>query len=148
MGLNTSFGCWDGAYSAFMRWRQMIAQVAGLPPLMLMDGFFQKGDYQDPFAEEAKKFPSKANQYYDSLPIKWESLKEDPALYALLYHSDCDGNLPWEICEALANRLEELIPLLPDEPDGGHIGVWKDKTQKFVNGLREAYVAKENVEFY
>jgi hypothetical protein len=38
MGLDISHGCWEGAYSAFMRWRQQIAEVAGIP-LMLMDGF-------------------------------------------------------------------------------------------------------------
>ena len=147
MGLDTSHDCWNGAYSAFHRWRIKIAQVAGLPPLLLMEGFFKKGDSYDPFVEYALKYEGIASQYYDSLPIKWESLKPDP-LHELLCHSDCDGDLKWEICAAMADRLQELIPLLPEEEAGGHIGVWKNKTQKFVDGLRLAYSKKENVEFY
>ena len=109
-----------------------------------MEGFFKKGD---PFVEYALKYEGMASQYYDSLPIKWESLKLDP-LHELLCHSDCDGDLKWKICAAMADRLQELIPLLPEEEAGGHIGVWKNKTQKFVDGLRLAYSKKENVEFY
>lgn len=43
---------------------------------------------------------------------------------------------------------EELIPKLPDEDTGGHIGNWRDKTQQFVDGLREASKAKEDVGFH
>ena len=84
MGLDTTHDCWHGAYSAFMRWRQKLAEVAGLPPLMLMDGFFRKGDVYDPFTDLARQYPESANQYYRSLPIRWESLKEDPYFYELL----------------------------------------------------------------
>jgi len=44
MGLDISHGCWHGAYSAFMRWREKISQVAGLPPLALMEGFYEPLD--------------------------------------------------------------------------------------------------------
>jgi hypothetical protein len=33
MGLDTTHDCWHGAYSAFMRWRRKLAEVAGYPPL-------------------------------------------------------------------------------------------------------------------
>src|SRR5437016_2133419 len=41
MGLDTTHDCWHGAYSAFMRWRTKLAEVAGLPPLMLIESFYE-----------------------------------------------------------------------------------------------------------
>lgn len=38
MGLDCSHNAWHGAYSAFMRWRIKLAEVAGLPPLEFMEG--------------------------------------------------------------------------------------------------------------
>ena len=84
MGLDTSHDCWNGAYSAFHRWRIKIT-----PAAFINGRIFQK-----------------------------------------------------------RRQLEKLIPLLPEEEAGGHIGIWKNKTQKFVDGLRLAYSKKENVEFY
>lgn len=131
-----------------MRWREKIAEVAGLPPLGLMEGFWEKGNYRDPFADFDRKFPALAKSYYDCLPIKWSVLREDPYLYALLHHSDCEGELPAEICGPLADRLEQLIPLLPSGDAGGHIGDFRDKTQTFVDGLRLAAKAGEPVGFH
>jgi hypothetical protein len=155
MGLDTSHDCWHGAYSAFMRWREKIADAAGLPPLQLMEGF-----YEPLFHSNIKntEFPTLFHGIHDGkdeylkkidsqLPIKWECLKPSP-LFFLLHHSDCDGNIPWSKCRKIANELEKLISKLPDEDDGGHIGNWREKTQKFVNGLRLAYSKKENVRFF
>lgn len=121
MGLDTSHGCWNGAYSAFMRWRTEIAKCAGIN-LHEMDGFITNGK-------------------------SWEPYKDD-VLTELLYHSDCDGDLDWKICDKLADRLEELLPLLPTAVAGGHIGSWHEKTKTFITGLREAFNAKENVDFH
>lgn len=155
MGLDISHDTWHGAYSAFHRWREKIMQVAGLPPIELMQGFWQDDNhYACPFfmvrktlyptGEEigAKLFQS----FIDRLPIKWECLKPDP-LYALLYHSDCDGELTYGQCGKIAKRLEELLPLLPDEEGGGHIGNWREKTAKFIKGLRLAHSKKETLKF-
>lgn len=60
-------------------------------------------------------------------------------LAILLDHSDCDGYIHWKNCEALANRLEELIP---NQKEYSHI------TIQFVRGLREAFKNKENVGFH
>src|SRR6185436_20958665 len=97
MGLDTTHDCWHGAYSAFMRWRQKIAAVAGLPPLTLMEAFFEKGSVYDPFAKMAAEFPATAEAIYESLPIRWDALKPD-VLHVLLHHSDCDGDIPAEVC--------------------------------------------------
>jgi len=40
MGLDTTHNCWHGPYGAFHNWRCKLAEVAGLPNLELMDGFW------------------------------------------------------------------------------------------------------------
>ncbi len=179
MGLDTSHGCWHGAYSAFMRWRETIAAIAGIP-LWLMENFYDPpamdliertkprasafgaaeggGFVADRYslmtalADSAERgdggrWQAWAAKFMDTLPLKWDNLKPDQ-LHVLLNHSDCDGIIESKDCAALADRLEELLPLLPSEPDGGHIGVWRDKTQQFIDGLRLAASAGENVDFH
>ena len=136
MGLDTSHNCWHGSYSAFMRWRSKIAEVAGLPPLDLMEGFFDN-----------RSFLVVDSLLKDRLPIKWECLKPSP-LHTLLRHSDCDGKIPWRDCKGIAEALQVLLPLLPQEPAWGHIGDWRQKTQTFIDGLLCAYESKENVDFH
>lgn len=144
MGLDTTHGCWHGAYSAFGRWRSKLAEVAGLPPLELMAGFWpglvQWMRYVEP------TFRPSADDLMARLPIRWECLKPD-VLYVLLDHSDCEGELPADVCAPLADRLAELLPLLPNEDDDGHIGDWREKTQQFIDGLRLAASRGEAVEF-
>ena len=150
MGLDTSHGCWHGAYGAFMRWREELAKVTGLPPLMLMEGFYE------PLNKEADNLPTlyhgvdEEERYLkhlnSQLPIKWECLKPSP-LHFLLHHSDCDGTIPWSKCRKIADELEKLIPKLPDEDVGGHIGNWREKTKTFMDGLNLAYSKKESVKF-
>jgi hypothetical protein len=120
MGLDTSHDAWHGAYSAFMSWRLKIAELIGIN-LRTMEGF--DGDN------------------------KWEALKPDP-LHVLLSHSDCDGEIAWQDCGPIADRLYELIEKLPDEDTGGHIGNWRDKTRQFADGCRAAFEAKENLDFH
>lgn len=158
MGLDTSHDCWHGAYSAFMRWRTEIARVAGLPPLELMEGFFcpQREDGDKAMmgmptiflgGTQDKMVKDSVKRIEERLPIMWNCLKPD-ALHELLYHSDCDGEIPWESCAAIADSLDRLLPLLPNGEAGGHIGNWRDKTQTFIDGLRDAADKKENVEFH
>jgi len=77
----------------------------------------------------------------------WDRLPEDPLL-VLLVHSDCDGHIAPREAAALAERLEELLPALPDGTGGGHIGDWRAKTQTFIDGIRQAARAGETVEFH
>ena len=157
MGLDTTHDCWHGAYSAFMRWRKKLAEVAGLPPLELMEGFyyFDGNGTLQAVRCALKTWTMKPMDWLaesievleQSLPIKWDCFKPD-VLYELLSHSDCDGELAPELCGPLADRLEELLPLLPDEENWGHIGNWKEKTQAFIDGLRTAAAANESVGFH
>jgi hypothetical protein len=149
MGLDCSHGAWHGAYSAFMRWRSKLAEVAGLPPLELMDGFFDPKPYGTLyFGQEAGGvWDGKREALQASLPISWDCLQPSP-LHELLYHSDCEGEIPAERCGPIADALEALIPLLPDEVAGGHIGHWREQTQTFVDGLRAAAAAGEPLDFH
>lgn len=149
MGLDTSHNCWHGAYSAFMRWRQEICRAAGLPPLDLMEGFFGKDDpIHDPMWRSAidGAETERVLRLKEQLPIKWECLKPSP-LHILLHHSDFDGEIDWKDCGPIADCLEALLPNLPKGIAAGHIGDFRDKTQTFIDGLRCAFAAKENVEF-
>ena len=150
MGLDTTHGCWHGAYSAFMRWREMIADVAGMPPLELMEGFYTPfGGRELPtlYHGDITYFSGGLKRLDKRLPIKWDCLKPDP-IHKLLNHSDCEGEIEWEDCVAIAERLDQLIPLLPTGDAGGHIGFWRSKTQTFADGLRLAARMKENVGFH
>jgi hypothetical protein len=135
-----------------MRWRQKLAEVAGLPPLELMEGFFDSGDYGTLYfgqreGGDGPVWGSKRERLQELLPIKWSCLKPSP-LHELLYHSDCDGEIAADRCGPIADALEALIPLLPDEEAGGHIGHWREKTQQFVRGLRSAAAAGEPLDFH
>jgi hypothetical protein len=68
-------------------------------------------------------------------------------LCVLLRHNDSDGEIPTQHCGPIADRLQELLPLLPTEDDWGHIGNWRLKTRTFIAGLRRAASAGEAVTF-
>ena len=159
MGLNCSHNAWDGAYSSFMRWRTKLAEVAGLPPLELMDGLYTSLDgngngvptlYHGMNTKEPA-FGPYSRPYLasidDRLPISWDCLKPSP-LHELLYHSDSEGEISADHCGPIADALEALIPLLPDDEAGGHIEHWRKKTQQFVDGLRAASAAGEPLDFH
>jgi hypothetical protein len=156
MGLDCSHDAWHGAYSAFMRWREKLAEVAGLPPLRLMEGFYATigceveiptlfhGAYTGKSARDGGS--PRLNKLDEQLPIRWGCLKPSP-LHELLHHSDCDGEIAPDRCGPIADALEALIPLLPSLDDEGHIENWRDKTAAFVAGLRAAAAANEPLRF-
>ena len=134
MGLNTTHGCWDGAYSSFNRWRGEIAKAAGLPDLNLMEGFYH---------EITPK---------QGLPIKWETVEQSPLLI-LLNHSDCDGQIHFKDCSAIADELEKCLPnLSKHEGELGTVDYFEDcivgKTKQFIAGLRLASKKRQNVKFH
>ena len=151
MGLDVSHGCWRGAYSAFMRWRRMLAKVAGLPPLDLMEGFYHPDDVvRDPFytiGRDTMENPT-TRDIKQSLPISWDCIDSRfDALKVLLSHSDCDGEIKHNYCAPLACSLEGLMGDIPTGSGGGHIRDWRDMTQQFIDGLRCAAERAENVTF-
>jgi hypothetical protein len=118
MGLDISHGCWHGAYSAFWRWRAMLADAIGMD-LDQMAGYGGERE--------------------------WPTKTVEP-LVVLLDHSDCDGWIPWQDCGPLADRLEVILAALPED-DWGHLADPHAKTRRFIDGLREAAAAREDVEF-
>ena len=144
MGLWVSHDCWDGAYSAFLRWRHTVAVAAGYK-------------LREPTDEERA-----AGFYSPYVDIDWSVFRpehyagewgsfvpgDDPLLY-LIVHSDCDGVIHPQQGVHIADRLEQLLPKL-DDSGGGHIerfGGMRAVTERFIAGLRKAADAGEDVEF-
>ena len=139
MGLDTSHDAWHGAYSAFDRWRNKIAEVAGYAVWPVQN---EHGILKDTVMIDW------GHIIEDNLMGKWEKPPEDP-LIILIAHSDCEGEIQTEHCHALADRLVGLLPDLANEQDvGGHIGNYVDKTKTFIEGLRRAANAKETLDFH
>lgn len=141
MGLWASHGCWEGSYSAFTRWRHELARAAGYEikeptPADWADGIY--APYVDIRWEafEAKNYQG-----------EWDSPPGDDPLLFLIVHSDCDGVIHPEHGVHLADRLEQLLPLLDESKSAGHITSMRGKTRQFIDGLRAAAKADEDVEF-
>lgn len=134
MGLDTTHNCWHGAYSSFSQWRNALAVAAGYK--------LEKVSYWEGHETEvpAIQRPDGAGH----LTGDWDDIPEDPVMI-ILAHSDCDGRIKAEHCSALADALEKLLPKMSDE--GFHC-TDRDRTQQFIDGLRVAAEAKEDVEFH
>jgi hypothetical protein len=137
MGLDTSHDCWHGAYSAFSRWRNKIAEVAGYMVAEINYGGVARETVMIDWGHITAA----------NLAGYWDKTPDDPLL-VLIAHSDCDGKIYPEQAGPLADRLQSLLPKLPDEKDPGHIGYWKQKTEQFIRGLRNAVAENEPVEFH
>ena len=132
MGLALSHGAGSFAYSYFYKWRACLAQVAGLPPLEFMEGFYSPSRSSWAALMDAETLRS--------LPILWKSLRPDP-LFALLKHSDCDGSLSVVKLIPLRRRLMAMLPLIADE-------YMHETTKRFIEGCAAAIEAGEPLEFY
>lgn len=145
MGLDTSHDCWHGAYGAFSRWRHQVAEAAGYAvwPVIHDDARMNNGmGYGRDTVMIDWGHITEAN-----LQGEWEQTPADPLL-VLIAHSDCDGVIHPAQAGPLADRLTELLSSLPDGSGGGHIGDWREKTQRFIDGLRAAVEAGEDVDFH
>jgi hypothetical protein len=124
MGLDISHDCWHGSYTAFMNFRAYLYEAAGWGR-----ADFYKAGLINPRAVLA-------------------TLDRNDILYVLLAHSDCEGEIPWRECVALADRLEGLIPYFNQYgPGGGHLYRVVKDIEQFAAGLRLAAKNHENVEF-
>lgn len=135
MGLDTSYDCWHGAYSAFSRWRNKLAEIAGYWVTRVED----EGMLRDTIVVDW-------GHLQGHLLGEWDKTPDDPLL-VLIVHADCEGVIHPVQASPLADRLEALLPLLPEGDGGGHIGLWREKTQTFINGLREAARNNDDVLF-
>lgn len=130
MGLDISHGAFSGAYSAFNRFRQVVAELKGMRWPPHKDSALDPGRFYWP--EEF--VPS----YH-------------PGLMEFFTHSDCDGEISPEICLKLADELEQLLPEIEQYGFGaGHIryaGGYAAVTKKFIAGCRDAAKNNECLEF-
>lgn len=118
MGLDMTHDAFHGAYSSFNRLRVAIAEAAGLPPLEEMVGY-------------RKPYPT---------GIRWDAI-DDKGLRPLLDHSDCDGSLPVDLLEPLADALTRLL----DHPA---LGAERRRVEQMIAGFRRAAAAGEPIEFH
>ena len=73
----------------------------------------------------------------------------DEPLILLVAHSDCEGDIYPKQANAIADRLEELLPEFDKIEGGGHIrGTYGDTTRQFIKGLRKAAKRGEKVGFH
>jgi len=131
-----------------MRWRVEMARAAGLPPLELMEGFWfidkpvtgnrsgavmrgQKVSYDHAILCGAVAFRG--------------SVKPDPA-HVCFCHPDNEGIYTLARLQRHRGSLESLIRNCRKRHRAAH-WKWRDKTQTFIDRLRRAYEAKENVDF-
>ena len=127
MGLDTTHNCWHGGYIGFNMFRENLAKAIGVN-LHIMEGYV-----------------------VDGLP--WPSRDDEP-LVSLLYHSDCQGDIPVEELIPLANRLDEVATLIEAGPvpaEGGHLarnGGTVAAARTFAEGCRLAAGHGEPVEFH
>lgn len=135
-----------------MTWRRALASAAGLPPLDLMEGFYTSlapFNYGSPptLANIADKETAERLRVLEPcLPIQWECLKPD-VLHALLYVNSFNNVIPVERCGALAARLEQLLPKMPEGDGSLRSPSWREKTRVFIAGLRRAEAAGEALTF-
>ena len=113
MGLDTTHGCWHRSYSAFDAFRLAVAKACGID-LNRMEGFCNDG-------------------------VPWASMPPDP-IFALLDHSDCEGEIAVRDLIPLADRLDAIAVALP--------GGWGEAAAKFAAGCRSAAAGNEPVEFH
>lgn len=144
MGLSISAAGVDAftaPYGQFSEWRNYLARAAGYEvaqvkgenelwgrPIPLID--YGHMEYKNYFGE-------------------WDTLPEDPLLL-LFVHSDCEGILEPEHCRMIADRLEDLLPRLIDEPLPGnraHYPSFYQRTVTFLRAMRAAEMAGERAVF-
>jgi hypothetical protein len=140
MGLDMSHDAWHGAYSAFSRYRNQVAEAAGYA-LETIDGEYGRREY---VRLDWDAFPDA------TIDGDWGDVVPDDALLYLIVHSDCEGHLEPEACARLADRLEDLMPKIRNIPkaDFGPVRTAADKTQQLIDGLRRAASVPERLEFH
>lgn len=130
MGLDTTHGAFNGAYSAFNRLRQAVAEAAGgsYPP------------HKDQSLDNTKFYVDGDSDTHEGVMI-------------FLSHSDCDGGLSPTECQLVADGLSEIVDKIHNDErrDGGHlasVGGAKGACLRFIEGCKEAAKKGETLEFH
>ena len=144
MGLYVSHDCWRASYGKFHHFRTAVGLVVGVP-LDLMEGHYDKDEWML-CAGETALHKNLLQHRLKSLPIPWTAWEDDP-ISLLLHHSDCDGEIRWENCVGIAERLEEIAPQIVHPEGQRDDWNFKESALEFAAGLRRAAELQENVEF-
>lgn len=148
MGLDTTHGAFNGAYSAFNRLRQAVCFAAGgsFPPHWQYnaDGSLKEG------SDGRVLYDAEKDQELIYMP---DCATEGSGLREFLSHSDCDGEISPEMCSKVADDLEALLPAIEalGWEVGGHLARWggyAGAVRRFVGGCRAAAAAGEALEFH
>ena len=126
--------CWTGGRKDFNGWRNWIGSLAGYDV-----GHWQAGTMPSPKLD------------WDSIPEgyaegEWGDDKPDDVLVVLLCHHECEGRIPHEFCQELADRVEDLLENVKGFP-------MRDKSREivktcaFIVGLRRAADTLEDAVF-
>lgn len=138
MGLDTTHNCWHGGYTAFNTWRHQVARVAGYE----VETRRQPSTFGTGIEFEFETPVLDWDTYTEAnLLGEWQDTPSDPLL-VLLVHSDADGWIYPVQAGPLADRLEELLPQIPEHEDV------RADTVQFIKGLRQAAEAGEPVGFH
>lgn len=159
MGLTVSHGCWNGGFSHWHRWCNALACAAGYT--LAEVGTSRPDDYSMIVPSELKDVEWDEVNFFGDWPA---GPPADP-LVILLVHQDNGGRIHADHTGLLADRLDELHPLLPGLrtrlDKGEHRPVplgyrpvrqadtlwWQHATGRFAQGLRTAARKGEHVEF-
>jgi len=132
MGLDCSHDAFHGAYSAFNNLRRTM--------LMALGGWGYGHDDSAPDRVGMWCFP--------------EGMDSDthPGLWELFAHSDCDGDIPPDICALLAKELRVLAPMMRkyEYECWGHIlrdGGYEACVIRFAEGCEAAAKKQESLRF-
>lgn len=138
MGLDVSHGCWSAPYGAFNRWRNKVAEFLGYA--------VWKVKYDDGYTSDTIMLDWGHITERNLVGI-WEEMPKDPAII-IFAHADHEGQIKSEHCEAIADRLEEVLPKMAEYDEDQPIKYWHKRTKEFIDGLRKAASLQEDIEFH
>ena len=134
MGLDTSHGCFHGPYSQFMTWRSWINLFV----------LYDRAANGDNLARDV----SNMGACREAVIKAWDlGLYDDQTvpINVLMRHSDCDGEIPAEVCGPLADALQDIAHKRMTER--GTYDMMRPATMRFIAGLRLAASNNEPVRF-
>lgn len=132
MGLDTTHGCWHGAYSGFNRFRTAVAVAA-------KEHFGYEPDYS---AHPHRAFLGWWD--YSGVP---DGHPYGDVLDVFFIHSDCDGYIFPTESGPLADKLDALVGYLADDDQPGYLPP-RERLRQFIAGLRAAANEWEVVGFH
>lgn len=134
MGLSITYDCFNGSYSHFNEWRNAIALALGYK----IESYDYLGTKIFQVALDEKLCTKK------HMVGVWRKPPKD-IIEILFVHSDYDGIIQSKYCSDLADRLEEILIVLPEEKTLYYNN--RITTQLFIEGLRKAAKDGVDIEF-